>query len=766
MAHLVIKQDGRTEYFELTMAITSLGRAEDCEVQVMNTKASRKHCQIEECEKGYRLVDLDSANGTLINGEKINVKILEAGDTIEIGATVISFELERKDLLRIRREIRKRSNRTRLAGTSSKKKRKKQNTSTKVNDKEPYKSNEDTAQFDKRTLEQYVEKSANETQVPMSSAETKADIIISIRRLINQLLEQFKEEGALELENIFTEYWDPSVVGIIVQPLVEDRNLMEHLFEVSQALNSELNLDTLLDKILNETVEFTNAERCFLILFDKKGKPKVELARNIDKEPIANPNEKFSQLVVKTVKETGKPLLSTDAHGEERFDESTSIAEMRIRSLLCVPLKTKDEVIGVLYVDNRFETSVFSERDLLWLETIADQASISINNARLYEENAKKALELEKALSQLRESNLKVSELNELLKKKVKMQAEELEVTREKLMKHQDNLSEKSRYENIIGKSEEMQKVFSLIDKAKDSDASVIIQGESGTGKELVARALHFSSKRKNGPFVAENCAAIPENLFESIFFGHVKGSFTGADRDKPGLFELADGGSMFLDEIGDMPYEMQKKFLRVLQEGEIRRVGASKIKKINFRLIAATNKNLKELVEHKNFREDLFFRINIIAINIPPLRYRKADIPELADYFIGKFAEKNKIATRKLSSESLEMLQNYIFPGNIRELENAIEHALTMAGNAPTLELEHFSEDIRQETKELYKVDTQKTLKDAVKEVSERVEKKMIETVLAECRWKKIEAIERLGISRPTLDSKIVFYKLKPPPD
>ncbi len=765
MAHLVIKQNGKTEYYELKETITTLGRADECEVQVLNTKASRKHCQIEECEKGYRLVDLDSANGTTINGEKIKVKILEAGDTIEIGSTVISFELERKDLLRIRRETRKRSNRTILTGASSKT-RKNQHFSANVNNKENYKSNEDTAQFDKQTLEQYVEKSASETQVPKSSAETKADIIISVRRLINQLLEQFKEEGALELENIFTEYWDSSVVGVIVQPLVEDRNLMEHLFEVSQALNSELNLDSLLDKILNETVEFTNAERCFLILFDKKGKPKVELARNIDKEPIANPNEKFSQLVVKTVKETGKPLLSTDAHGEERFEESASIAEMRIRSLLCVPLKTKDEVIGVLYVDNRFETSVFSERDLLWLETIADQASISINNARLYEENAKKAKELEKALGQLKESNLKVSELNELLKKKIEIQAEELEVAREKLIKHQDNLSEKSRYENIIGKSAEMQKVFTLIDKAKDSDVSVIIQGESGTGKELVARALHFSSKRRNGPFVAENCAAIPENLFESIFFGHMKGSFTGADRDKPGLFELADGGSMFLDEIGDMPYDMQKKFLRVLQEEEIRRVGSSKVKKINFRLIAATNKNLKELVDQKQFREDLFFRINIIMVTLPSLRSRKTDIPALTEFFIEKYAEKNNVTPKKLSPDSLELLQNYDFPGNIRELENAIEHALTMAGNAPTLETEHFSDEIRHGTKESYKVDTRKSLKDTVKEVSEQIEKKMIEAVLGECKWKKTDAAEQLGISRPTLDSKIVFYGLKPPSD
>ncbi len=773
MAHLVIKQDGKTVFFELTKPVVVIGRAKDCDIQITNTRASRKHCRIEECDKGYKIVDLKSSNGTLVNNTITDTKILEAGDTIEIGATVIIFELERKDILKIRR-----LSRTRFRKYTSKRRlkshrRKGLKLPTKLSDEKSETNtvneqtellNEETSEFDAETDKQAL-LSESETMHPISAAATKAELVINIRRLINMLLEQFQEEGVIELEQIFAEYWDESIVGSFVQPLVEDRDLMEHLLEISQAINSELHLNALLDKILDHTIEFTNAERGFLILFDDKGKPKVELARNIDREAISKPDEKFSNMIVETVRKTGKPLLSTNAQQEERFQESISIAEMGLRSVLCAPLKIKDETIGVLYIDNRFETSVFSERDLLWLETIADQASVAINNARLYEENLKKAEKLEKTLDQLKSSHKKIKELNALLEKKLELQEEELVSVKETLKKQRSELKTKYSYSNIIGDSPAMQKLFAMLDKITDTDVTVLIQGESGTGKELVARALHFNSQRKDGPFIAENCAAIPENLFESIFFGHTKGAFTGAVKDKPGLFELANGGTLFLDEIGDLPLEMQKKFLRVLQEGEIRRVGDSKVRKVNVRVITATNQNLRELAARKLFREDLLFRLNIITITLPPLRERREDIPKLAEHFLKKIAEKQKTMPKKLSAEALNALMSYDWAGNIRELENVIEQAVTMSGDENVITLEYISDEVLKNRKEKITFDTKLTLKEAVKAATEQVEREMIERVLNECKWKKVDAAERLGISRPTLDSKIEAYKLKPPP-
>ncbi|HFB68472.1 MAG TPA: sigma-54-dependent Fis family transcriptional regulator, partial [Calditrichae bacterium] len=241
-------------------------------------------------------------------------------------------------------------------------------------------------------------------------------------------------------------------------------------------------------------------------------------------------------------------------------------------------------------------------------------------------------------------------------------------------------LSETYRFENIIGVSGKMQEVFRKIRKVASSDATVLIRGESGTGKELIARAIHFHSPRSDAPLVEINCASIPETLLESELFGHEKGAFTGAYKQKKGKFEIANGGTLFLDEIGELPLTLQAKLLRVLQDGRFTRVGGVENIEVNVRLIAATNANLEELLEAGKFREDLYYRLNVIPILIPPLRERLEDIGPLTDFFIQKYARKNKKHIKGISQEARYILMNYDWPGNVRELENAIENAVVMA--------------------------------------------------------------------------------------
>ncbi len=255
---------------------------------------------------------------------------------------------------------------------------------------------------------------------------------------------------------------------------------------------------------------------------------------------------------------------------------------------------------------------------------------------------------------------------------------------------------DREKYSEIIGESPGLMRVFRLIDRVADSVVPVLIQGESGTGKELVAAAIHHNSPRLDKPYVTENCAAIPETLLESELFGYKRGAFTGADRNKVGLFKVADSGTLFLDEIGDMSLGMQKKLLRVLQDGEIRPVGSNEIFHVDVRLLSASNKNLKKMVEQRRFREDLFYRLNTITITLPPLRDRPEDIPLLVEFFVERVAGEMGREPVPFSGEAMEALERYRWPGNIRELENEIRRGLALLGDADTFDLENLSENVR----------------------------------------------------------------------
>jgi len=319
-------------------------------------------------------------------------------------------------------------------------------------------------------------------------------------------------------------------------------------------------------------------------------------------------------------------------------------------------------------------------------------------------------------------------------------------------------------FASIIGKSHNMQEIYSLIEEVAPTDASVLIQGESGTGKELIAAAIHAYSPRKDREFVKVNSSAFPEGLLESELFGHAKGAFTGAYQDKKGKFEIADEGTLFLDEIGEMSPLLQVKLLRVLQDGEFQRVGENKSRKVNVRLITATNKDLKKALAAKEFREDLYYRLNVVPIFVPPLRNRKTDIPLLVNHFIKKFNRMTKDKfIEKMSPQALDILMKYNFPGNVRELENIVEYAYIRC-NGPILEPAHLPTELLEGDATSDEIDVIDRIVGSQKPM-ENMERIIIERILGEEDWIYQKAAQRLGMSRTTLWRKMKELKIKPPP-
>lgn len=326
--------------------------------------------------------------------------------------------------------------------------------------------------------------------------------------------------------------------------------------------------------------------------------------------------------------------------------------------------------------------------------------------------------------------------------------------------------AELSSYSNIIGRSAAMREVFSLIERISESDIPVLILGESGTGKELVAAALHYNGLRREKAFVAQNCSAFGENLLESELFGHVRGAFTGAVRDKPGLFEVADGGTFFLDEVGDMPAAVQARLLRVLEDGSFMALGSTRAKKVDVRILAATNRDLRQMVEKGTFREDLYYRLNVVSLRLPALRERKEDLPDLISHFLRAAAARKSRAPRLLSREALRVLCDYHWPGNVRELRNEIERLDVLSSEGQEIEADLVSAHIRQshEPAEACSAGTAtagsggRGLNAAVEEL----ERRMIEETLSRLEWNKSEAARELGISRSSLIAKVQTYGLK----
>jgi len=318
-----------------------------------------------------------------------------------------------------------------------------------------------------------------------------------------------------------------------------------------------------------------------------------------------------------------------------------------------------------------------------------------------------------------------------------------------------DRLETRTRFDHMVGESEPMQRLYSLVDMVADSDVTVLLMGESGTGKELVARAIHHKSHRADGPFVTLNCGALPENLFESELFGYEKGAFTGATMNKMGRFELADGGTLLLDEVGELSLKSQVDFLRVLETKEFRRLGGTKIVKVDTRIIAATNRNLEEAVKRGDFREDLYYRLNVVPIRLPPLRERGEDIPLLADRFLEEFSAQHHREPKEVSREAMRLLRLYAWPGNIRQLRNLIERMVVTVKD-PILQPEHLPEDIQASTEDA------RTMVVSLGSSLKEIEREAIRRTLAEVTNHREKAAKLLGISLRALQYKIKEYGIR----
>ncbi len=354
-----------------------------------------------------------------------------------------------------------------------------------------------------------------------------------------------------------------------------------------------------------------------------------------------------------------------------------------------------------------------------------------------------------------------VRELGGLLAEEMMSFHEEISKRENQIHELSSQVGEKYRYHSMVGKSKKMQAIYALLEKISNSESSVMIQGENGTGKELVAKAIHFYSPRKDKMFLAVNCSAFNDNLLDSELFGHVKGSFTGAVKDKKGLFETANGGTLFLDEIGDTSLSMQVKLLRVLQEGTYLPVGATTPKKVDVRIVAATNKNLKEMMAKGEFREDLYYRINVINIGLPALRERHEDIPLLMEYFLKKRCDESGKAMKTYSKKCMEKMLDYPWPGNVRELENEVERLVVLSADEKTIGPENLSPRILDwgaSAEPAFKgVNTEGTLKDAL----EQLEIMMIREGLKRCNFNKSKLAKELDISRASLIMKVEKYGL-----
>lgn len=383
----------------------------------------------------------------------------------------------------------------------------------------------------------------------------------------------------------------------------------------------------------------------------------------------------------------------------------------------------------------------------------------------LMAEEAELAVKKLKRLENIQENYLK--DLIALFSDEISTYHDEI-LKREQIIKDLNSeVSTKYKYHNMIGKSKRMQDIYRLLDKISSSESTILIQGENGTGKELVAKAIHYNSPRKDKIFVAQNCSAFNDNLLDSELFGHVKGAFTGAIKDKKGLFEIADGGTLFLDEIGDTSLTMQVKLLRILQEGTFLPVGSTTPRKVNVRILAATNKPLKEMIAKGEFREDLYYRINVINVALPSLRERKEDIPILLEYFLEKKCQEKGLPAKEISKKCLEKMLDYSWQGNIRELENEVERLVVLAGEEKILAPELLSPRILEKVGGISTVNSGDgnaigfNLKGTMREALEEVEMIMIGEGLKRCNFNKSRLAKELDISRASLIMKVEKYEL-----
>lgn len=415
------------------------------------------------------------------------------------------------------------------------------------------------------------------------------------------------------------------------------------LFEVSQLLDQGLDLKQIIPSVLEALAGYLDLRYATLTLLNREtGEILIDCAHGLSSQQASLGRYQLGEGVTGKVVQKGKPIVVAKTSESPLFVNRTKRLGKKEFSFICVPIKLGRTVIGGLSADREYDPRADLQNDVKLLTVVASLIAQAVK-----------------------------------LRQSAEEERERLESENERL---REELKNRFRPANIIGNSREMQLVYEQIAQAARNPVTVLIYGETGTGKELVAQAIHYNSDRANKPFVRVHCAALADSVIESELFGHEKGAFTGAIADRKGRFELANNGTLFLDEVGEIPQNIQIKLLRVLQEREFERVGGSQTIKVNVRLIAATNKNLEQMCGSGQFREDLYYRLNVFPIYVPPLRKRKSDIGLLSDFFLEKYAKEYRKNVRRLSSAVIDMLYAYHWPGNVRELENVLERALVIA--------------------------------------------------------------------------------------
>jgi len=493
------------------------------------------------------------------------------------------------------------------------------------------------------------------------------------------------------------------------------------LFEVSALLNRvKRDLKDNIEPVIQLLANHLNAEKVILAILNRaNGQISIEVSHGLSEEEQSRGIYKIGEGIIGAVVETGKPIVITKIQESKDYLNKTGIdVNTHDLSFICVPIKEENEVVGTLSIHRVYNQYMTVSDDSRVLSIVGSLIAQAVRTKQEYTEE----------IGKLQEENMKL---------------------------HVE-LREHIRPAGIIGNSGTMQSVYDLIDKVAPTNATVLIRGESGVGKELIADAIHFGSLRKKEPFIKVNCAALPDSLIESELFGHERGAFTGANVMRKGRFEAAEGGTIFLDEIGDLPASTQVKLLRVLQEREFERIGSTKPIKVDVRIVCATNRNLEDLIEKNEFREDLYYRINVFPVFIPALRERLTDIPGLADHFVEKFNKTHGMNIKRVSGSAIDMLMLYHWPGNIRELQNCIERACILSTDnvvrasnlPPTLQTALSSKTASSGTLEA---------------VLDKVEKQMLHDTLIGTKGNMVKAAETLGITERMMGIRIKKYDIDP---
>ncbi len=491
------------------------------------------------------------------------------------------------------------------------------------------------------------------------------------------------------------------------------------LYEISEALNQHMDMKKSLIKVLTVLAESLNLVRGIIFLTNSEtGEIRIEMAHGISEETTKHIKYLPGEGIIGQVIESGNPAVVPRISKEPLFldkTDSRKIVEGQDYSFICVPIKKDTRVVGAISADRPYEGKkalVAGEKLLSVVAAMVAHHVINIETVRVEKE-------------QLKTENVRLK----------------------------SELENKYSFTNIIGNSNKMREVLQMISQVSSSSATVLIRGESGTGKELVANAIHYNSERNQQPFIKINCAAIPENLIESELFGHEKGAFTGASHQKKGKFEIANRGTIFLDEIGNMALGAQVKLLRVLQEKEFERVGGYKPIQSDVRIVAATNANLEDMVQQGKFRDDLYFRLNVFPIYIPSLRMRKTDVILLADHFLEKYVREHSKAIKRITTPAIDMMMEYHWPGNVRELENCLERAVILC-NEGAIHSYHLPATLQTGT-------TSKTLSLSLEEAVESLEKEIIMDSLKNTRGNINKAAKLIGITVRKYAYKAAKYRI-----